>query len=329
MNMSVQITIVGLGQIGASVGLALGKRRSDIRRVGHDKSPEIAKKAQQIGAVDDVKLNLPAAVREANIVLLSLPVTEIRATLEVIAPDLPEGVVVMDTTPLQESVAEWARELLPEGRYFVGLAPAINPMYLHRIDLGVEAAEEDLFDDGVVILSTLPGIPEKAIKVATDLIETLGATPLFADMPEADGLMASTHLVPQLVAAALLNAVVDQPGWPEARKLAGRPFAALTSALAYQDEIQALGEAALFNHENVARVLDVVIGSLQGMRNDIANGNREDVHERLELALEGRRRWLAERLQADWQNEGKQMDLRNLPTFWERFMGSRGRPETG
>ena len=51
--MSVQITIVGLGQIGASVGLALGKRRSDIHRVGHDKNLEVAKKAQQIGAVDD------------------------------------------------------------------------------------------------------------------------------------------------------------------------------------------------------------------------------------------------------------------------------------
>jgi prephenate dehydrogenase len=105
MNMTIQITIVGLGQIGASVGLALGKRRSDIRRVGHDKSLETAKKAQQIGAVDDMKINLPAAVREANIVLLSLPVNEIRATLEVIAPDLLEGVVVMGTTPVQESVA--------------------------------------------------------------------------------------------------------------------------------------------------------------------------------------------------------------------------------
>ena len=326
--MSIQITIIGLGQIGASAGLALGKRRDDIRRVGHDKSPEIAKKAQQIGAVDDVKFNLPASVRDANIVLLSLPVNEVRETLEIIAQDLREGVVILSITPVQEAVMEWAQEILPTGRYLVGLAPAINPMYLHRIDLGVDAAEEDLFDNGIVMLSTMSGVPEQAVRVATDLIETLGATPLFGDMPEMDGLMASTHLVPQLVAAALLNAIVDQPGWQEARKMAGRPFAALTSALAYQDEIHSLGEAAISNRENIARVLDVVIGSLQGMRNDIANGNREDVNERLELALEGRRRWLAERLQADWQSEGKKMDLQSLPTFWERFLGSRERPRT-
>jgi prephenate dehydrogenase len=323
--MTVQITIVGLGQLGASVGLALGKRRDDIRRVGHDRTPETAKEAQKKGAIDDVKYNLPAAIREANLVLLSLPVSEIRSTLEVIAPDLQEGAVVMDTAPLQSAVAEWAQEILPKGCYYVGLVPAINPLYLHRIDLGVDAAQEDLFDNGVVVLSTLPGVPEEAVKVVTDLIKTLGAMPLFADMAEIDGLMASTHIVPQLVAAALLNAVVDQPGWQEARKLAGRPFAALTSALVYQDEIGSLGEAALLNRENVARVLDVVIGSLQGLRDDVANGNREDVSERLELALEGRRRWLGERLQGDWPNEGKQENVQ-IPTFWEHMLGSRRRP---
>jgi prephenate dehydrogenase len=321
--MSGQITIVGLGQIGASVGLALGKRRSDLHRVGHDISPETAKQAQRIGAVDDVKHNLSAAVREASIVLLSLPVNEIRATLEVIAPDLPASALVLDTAPTQTPVAEWAQELLPEGRYYVGLVPAINPLYLHRIELGVDAAKEDLFDGGVMVLGNLPGVPEEAVNVAANLIETLGAMPLFADMAETDGLMASTHIVPQLVAAAMLNAIIDQPGWEEARKLAGRPFAALTSALAYQDEIHASGEAALLNRENVARVLDVVIGSLQGLRNDIANGNRENVYERLEVAFEGRRRWLGERLQSDWANAADRPDLSNIPSFWERFLGSR------
>ena len=64
--MSVQITIVGLGQIGASVGLALGRHATILRRVGHDKSPEAAKQAQRKGAVDEVKHNLPAAVRGAK-----------------------------------------------------------------------------------------------------------------------------------------------------------------------------------------------------------------------------------------------------------------------
>ncbi len=323
--MTVQITIVGLGQIGASAGMALEQHKTLLHRVGHDKSPETAKAAQSKGAVDDVKYNLPAAVREAKIVLLSLPVNEIRETLDVIAQDLPEGAVVMDTAPIKGAVAAWAQEKLPEGRYYVGLSPAINPQYLHSNELGVESATADFFENGLISLNVLPGTPEEAVKLATDLIHLLGATPLYGDIVETDGLMTSTHLVPQLMAAALLNAVVDQPGWSDARKLAGRPFAALTSALAYQDDTHSLSEAAMLNSENVTRVLDVVIGSLQGLRDDIAEGNREDVTERLESALEGHHRWLAERQQADW-HEGEKLDTSKLPSFRERFLGSFGRP---
>ena len=89
-----------------------------------------------------------------------------------------------------------------------------------------------------------------------------------------------------------------------------------------------MGEAALLNRENVARVLDVVIGSLQGLRNDIASGNQEDLSERLELALEGRRRWLAERLQGDWSNEMEKPSLEQYPNFMERLVGFRKRPKT-
>jgi prephenate dehydrogenase len=324
MNMPVQITIIGLGQLGASIGLALGQHQELLHRVGHDKDFATAREAKKMEAVDDVKNNLPASVRGAKIVLLSLPVNEIRSTLEVIAPDLPEGAVVMDTTPVKGPIPEWAQELFPDGRYYVGLVPAINPDYLHRIDMGVEAATADLFQNGLMMLSTQPGVPEEAVQLAANFIHLLGAKPFFADRLETDGLMTKTHIVPQLAAAAFLNAVVDQPGWDDARKLAGRPFAALTSALAYQDEFDALGETALLNSENVTRVLDMLIGSLQGLRNDISSADQDQVLKRLELALEGRDRWLAERTRGDWI-EGETPDLSTLPSFWERMMGSRKR----
>ena len=320
--MSRKITIVGLGQIGASVGLALGKHQSDMRRVGHDKDPSVSRQAKKIGAVDDTKFNLPAAVRGADIVLLSLPVNEIRSALEVIAPDLAEGAVVLDTAPTQTSIAEWAKEILPEGRYYVGLVPAINPAYLHRIDLGVEAAKEDLFKDGLIVLGTLPGVPGNVVDGVTDLINALGAMPLFADLAETDGLMSSVHIVPQLVSAGMLNAVIGQPGWEEARKLAGRPLAALASALAYQDEAESLSEAALLNRENVARVLGDVIASLQDLRDDIADGNREGLSERLETASDGHQLWLGQRLRGNWTTDESKPDL-ELPSFFERFLGTR------
>lgn len=57
--MTVQITIVGLGQIGASVGLALKEHTELVTRIGHDRRFDIAKQAEKLGAVDKIIPNLP------------------------------------------------------------------------------------------------------------------------------------------------------------------------------------------------------------------------------------------------------------------------------
>src|SRR5512138_1451981 len=119
--MSARITIIGLGQIGSSIGLALKAHQVDVHLIGHDKDPQAAKESQRAGAVDDVKYNLPASVYEANIVILALPLDAVRETLEIIAPDLQEGTLVLDTAPAKATVAAWARELLPPGRFYIGL----------------------------------------------------------------------------------------------------------------------------------------------------------------------------------------------------------------
>jgi prephenate dehydrogenase len=267
--MTIQITIVGLGQIGASVGLALGDHRELVRRIGHDREFGIARHAEKIGAVDKVMINLPSAVREADLVLLALPLDQIRDTLAVIREDLKEGVVVMDTGPVKEAVAAWAVEIFPPERYYVGLTPVINPAYLHEVDTGLNAARPDLFRNGMIGIVAPPRTPSEAIKLAADLTQLLGATPYFADLLEIDGLMAATHTLPQLMAAALLNATVGQPGWREGRKVAGRSYAETTLSITHPTEPATLRAAALFGRENVVRVLDSLIASLQSIRDDV------------------------------------------------------------
>ena len=322
--MTVQITIIGLGQIGSSIGLALKARGVDARIVGHDKDTQAAKEAQSLGAVDDVKLNLPASVRDARIVILALPFSEIRETLKVIAPDLQEGSLVIDTAPSKAAVAAWAKELLPARRYYVGLSPAINPAYLHEIEFGVKAARADLFDKGLMAVNAPAGTPENVFNLAMDLIGLLGAGPLLMDTDEADGLLAAVHMLPQLAASALVDATVDRPGWQEARKLAGRPYASVTAGSAYNDDAFSLRDAVLENRENVVRLLNAYLTELIKLRDEIEDNDRDALSKRLEAAVDGRMRWLSDRSVADWL----QPDLQkiNIPSFNERvnqsFFGS-------
>ena len=314
--MSVQITIVGLGQIGSSIGLALKAHGVNVQRVGHDKDPQAAKESQKAGAVEDVKYNLPAAIREAKIVILALPLAEMRETLEIIAPDLQEGTLILDTAPAKATVAAWAKELLPQGRFYIGLTPAINPEYLHGTEFGVKAARADLFEHGLMVVNAPLGTPGNVFNLAMEFVHLLGAMPLLMDTTEADGIFAAMHVLPQLAAAALLDATVDKPGWQEARKLAGRPYASVTAGSAYHDDVLSLRDAVLENRENVVRLLNVYLASLIELRDEIEGNDREALERRLEAAASGRIRWLNERSIADWlQHERPNIDI---PSFGER-----------
>ena len=89
--MAVQLTIVGMGQIGTSVGLALADQTEVIHRLGHDRELRIARRAKKMGALDKVSMNLPSSVEKADLVLLALPVDQIRETLEIVREDLKEA----------------------------------------------------------------------------------------------------------------------------------------------------------------------------------------------------------------------------------------------
>ncbi len=113
-------------------------------------------------------------------------------------------------------------------------------------------------------------------------------------------MMASAHILPQLSAAALINTITGQPGWPDIRKVTGRPFASATDPTIFQDGSAALREAALHNRENILRVLDDMISNLTGLRADIAQEKSDDLKSRLEGAFEGQLKWWKERSAGDW-----------------------------
>lgn len=327
--MAIQITIVGLGQIGGSIGLALADHKDTFFRVGHDKDPSVAQKAQKLGVVDRISINLPAAVREAEIVVLSLPMDQIRETLEIIAPDLRENAVVLDTGPVKEAAAAWASELLLPQRYYVGLTPVINPVYLHVPDRGLDAARADLFRLGMMAIVSLPRTASEAIKLAADLARLLGAAPFFVDPLEIDSLMAATHIMPQLISAALLNATIDQPGWREARKVAGRAYAEVTSPIVHLSEPKTLGRSAILSRENVIRSLDSVIASLQAMRTDLEQEDSKALESRLEQAYQGRLKWWQQRQAANWSDDNSPTpEISSASDLFSRLLlGVRRRPK--
>lgn len=316
--MTVQITIIGTGQIGASIGLALGEHKDVFVRVGHDKDIRVANHAKDMGAFDRVDINLPNSVANASVVILALPLDQIRGTLKIIASELQDEVVVMDTAPVKSEVMQWAKELLPPKRYYIGLTPVLNPAYLDAPGSGVEAAHADLFKNGMMAILSPQGVPSEAIKLATDFSHLLGAEHLFMDPVELDSMMAATHILPQLIAAALLNTTVDQPGWYEARKLAGRPYAAATRAAEQFGKASSLTGQAISTQEHLVRWIDALMENLYTLRQQLASKDAEKLLDELARARLGREKWLMERNTANWAATESAPNV-NLPTAKDVF----------
>lgn len=321
--MTVQMTIIGLGQIGASLGLALASQTQQLTRTGHDKSFTTTRQAEKIGAIDKVEHNLHAAVEKADIVVLAIPVDEIRGTLEQIAPDLQNGAVVLDMSPVKTAVTHWAVELLPEGRNFVSFMPTLNPNYLVDTGSGIDAAHDDLFKDGLIMISSPSGTDPDAVKLASDLGLLIGAQSLFSDPAELDGLAAATHSMPRMVSAAVVNALIDQPGWTEGRKLAGRAFAVATEPLMHLDETKVLGKSLILNRDNVVRVTNDVIEALVNLRNAVAAEDEETLNSLMQHALQGRETWWKQRVSHDWSHTTPPPEMPSAGDVMARFFGFR------
>jgi prephenate dehydrogenase len=321
--MTVQFTIIGLGQIGTSIGLALAKHTNQVKRVGYDRILDVQNKAKKLGALDAAPFNLHEAINGADVVVLCLPLDQIKETLKQIGPDLRADAVLLDTAPVKTPVAEWFKTYVPAGRHYIGLLPALSPLCLGESGRGPESARADLFARGTMGIVPPVGTPEAAVNLAANFAQMLDAQPLFLEPLEADGMMAMAHLLPQLTAAALLNASAGQAGWLEIRRLAGRPYALSTVAIA-EDDLDPLVLEATHNRENLLYGLDMLIGGLTGLREALKTGDVDDLKWRLERATTDRQIWLNDRQKAEWGSTQNDSAPYTVPGVAERLFGIRG-----
>lgn len=312
-----RVAIIGLGVIGSSMGLALRQAKLTSAVVGHDIDRSVAAKAKKTGAVDRTDWNLLSACDEADLVILATPVDAIEATLEAIGPELRTGCVVIDTATIKEPVLAWAAATLPDGVHFVGGDPLLGPASAGLI--GVDAARANLFEGGLFCVVTSPSANEESVKLAIDLVQILGAKPLFLDALEHDGLVAAVDHLPMILALALTETVVHQPAWRELRKVAGASFETATK-LAATDPI-AHGAVSLANRDNLMRWIDTYIDSLSSIRAALEAGEPEDMTERFQTAFTDRAKWLHDWTGGDWV-EGPRTEMPARSSMLDTFVGS-------
>jgi prephenate dehydrogenase len=105
---TIKISIIGLGQIGASIGLALADHKDQVTTLGYDASSEVTHKAQKMRAVENIGNSLSTSIKEADMVILALPLDQVYETLKSIAQGVRKQGLVIDTAPVKMAVAAWS-----------------------------------------------------------------------------------------------------------------------------------------------------------------------------------------------------------------------------
>jgi prephenate dehydrogenase len=283
--MAPRITIVGTGLIGASLGLALKKAKLGYEIVGHDKSSTAASKAKKLGAVDKTEWNLINAVEGAGLVILAVPVSAIKPTLEAIAPYLSEGTVVTDTASAKQIVLEWARTILPPGVNFIGGHPLVKTEGANS-----DAASADLFSGATYCIIPGAGAQPDAVQLLVGLATTVGAEPFFPAATEHDNFQAAVAHLPLLLATALMDLAAASPANREIRKMAGADFRRAT-ALAETDG-EASAQICAANRDGILRWMDAYAAELAKLRALVAAGGPQ-LQEIFDQACTSRAQWSA------------------------------------
>src|SRR5688572_1445444 len=144
-----KITVVGVGLLGGSLGLAIQKRRLAQRVYGYVRRPENIAECKRAGAVQEASCDLAQAVADADIIILCTPIAQMRALAEQMAPALKRNAIVTDVGSVKSSVVTEIEPLMAKaGARFVGSHPMAGAE-----KMGVGAAQPDLFKDAVCVIT--------------------------------------------------------------------------------------------------------------------------------------------------------------------------------
>jgi prephenate dehydrogenase len=263
------LTIVGVGLIGGSIGLAAKKRRLAERVIGVGRQQCSLSQALREGAVDETDLDLAAAVSRADLSVFCTPVSLIAGQVLASAPDCKEGALLTDAGSTKSEIVRAVEGGLPDRVFFAGSHPLAGSE-----KKGPQHADADLFLDRLVVVTPTEHTRPAASAQVAEFWRALGARVEFMTPEAHDRAVALTSHLPHLLASALAG-ILPQ----ESRLLAASGFRDATRLAAGDPDIW----AGIFaqNRAHVLSALDVLERQLALFRSVLLGQEWQRVHDLL------------------------------------------------
>lgn len=281
-----KLVVIGVGLVGGSVALALKRARAVRRVVGVGRTSRNLAAARRLGIVDEVSQDPARAVRDADLVLLAMPVGQMAAVMTAIASALPAHAVVTDAGSTKGDVIAAARRFL--GAHLSRFVPGHPVAGTEKS--GATAAFPELFRGRNVILTPQPETAGTAARLVQRVWEACGARVTRLGAAEHDAILAAVSHLPHVVAYALVNMLAR-------RRNAAQLFG--LSAGGLRDTVRIAGSSpemwadiCLANREALLVALEDYESELENARAAVESGDVAALRRLFERARGAREKWL-------------------------------------
>jgi prephenate dehydrogenase/3-phosphoshikimate 1-carboxyvinyltransferase len=264
--------VVGLGLIGGSLALAARQRGLFGEVIGASRSPVTLRKALELGVVDRVENDLPAALAAmgvGDIVVVGVPTLTVPKIIAQLHEHLAPGVSFTDVASVKGSIVAAVKDIygsVPE--QFVPGHPIAGSE-----KSGVCASLPDLYEDHRVILTPLAATGEAHTARVSAMWRGVGATVSEMPVEEHDEVLAATSHLPHLLAYSLVDTLAGMEENREIFRYAAGGFRDFTR-IAASDPVM-WHDITLANSGAIIEVLDSVTEHLQSLRAAILSGDSE------------------------------------------------------
>lgn len=282
-----KITIIGVGLLGGSIGLAVKRRKLARQTAGFVRRQASLTDCERVGAVDFATTDLLAAGWDADLVILCTPLAQMRPVVERILPALKRGTIVTDVGSVKTSVVRELESLVARaGAHFVGSHPMAGAE-----KTGVAAAKSDLFEKTVCAVTPTRKTNRLALKKVKQFWTALGSRVVELKPEIHDTLVSRSSHLPHLIAATLANYVLN-PVQPKSQAaLCANGFRDTTRIASGSPEMWR--DIALANRKNLVRALATFVAELKKLQREVKQGDVKAIAQFFETAKQRRDNWCA------------------------------------
>ena len=282
-----KVTLVGVGLLGGSLGLALRERRLAREVVGFVRRAPSLAECQRAGAVDRATLDLADAVAGADLIVFCTPLAQMPALGKQMLAALQRGAIVTDVGSVKAGVVRELEPLLARaGAHFIGSHPMAGSE-----KTGVLASRADLFQYAVCVVTPTPRTPRGPLTKVKRLWHDVGGRVLVLDPRAHDALVSRSSHLPHFLAAALASHVLNPRAAGALAQLCAGGFRDTTRIAS--SSVEMWRDIALANRKNLSHELGALAKSLLAVKRKLDGADAEGVEQFLATARTRRDAWVA------------------------------------